>query len=358
MSILDFLFHHTHTDGSQFGTGELARPEHFLAPDSPQHSEIAGSFQPAQWAEKALNAFITYPNRNQTAKSDCTCYALAKALSIDELQENGNWRELSPDSVYPYVVKPGGGASSLDAMNFSVSKGMTLEALYQSDGLTEAEAEDPSKIGTDAKIVGMVYKPGSIVQSASDIETIASILQGYRMQGIKKGVMATVVGQNNGTWLSPFPTPPNSQNGLWYHRILITDYGLIQGQKKLAFDNSWGTAAGQGGQQFLGKEYEPYLYGAAYTLNIPDAGSQAQTVPPPAYTWSSDLSVGSSGPDVLALQQALQSLGMFPIATVVKPTGYFGGITKAGVILFQESFGLPQTGVADAATREKLNGIF
>jgi PKD repeat protein len=38
-------------------------------------------------------------------------------------------------------------------------------------------------------------------------------------------------------------------------------------------------------------------------------------------------------------------------------TGYFGPLTKAAVIRFQNKDGLPLTGITDAATREKLNAI-
>lgn len=348
-----------------FGKGAIDKPEDFLKPDAPVHAEIAGAMQPAVWVEKdPKTGFITFPKRNQGVKSDCTCYAAAKALSIDELSENGHYRELSPDAVYPYVVQPGGGANSLDVMNFVVGKGMTLEALYASEPLTEAEASDPAlktnnAIGLDAKQIGMVYAPSKIVQCPTDFETIASILTSFQAQGVKKGVTVTIVGQNNGTWLSTMPAVPSqaSTAAFWYHRVVVTDFGLINGKKVLAFDNSWGDQIGNAGQQFFTEDYAPYIYGGVYTISQPDV-STISPMPKPSYDWTVDLQLGSSGPDVVALQTALQSIGMFPLNSIVKPTGYFGGITQEGVKMFQSGFALEVTGVVDAPTIALLNSIF
>ena len=359
MNIFDF-FHHTDDKGNVLavhGAGALDRPEHYGKPEAMAHSEIAGAMAPATWVEKSpTTGFTTYAKRNQGIKEDCTCYNAAKLLSIDYQQETGIWRELSPDMVYPFVCLPGGGASSIDVMAFVQKVGMGVDALYPSDALTETQAESQS-VPQDNKIIGQMYKPASIIQCSADFETIAQILESYQVQGIKKGIGVTVIGQNNGTWYSLQPIPPQGQANIWYHRITVTDFGMINGQKVLAFDNSWGTTIGNGGQQFLTEAYAPFIYGGLYTLasTIP-AGIVAPNKP--QYQWSSVIMVGSTGPDVLALQQALQSLGMFPISSVIAPTGTFAGITKAGVLQFQIAFGLAQTGIVDTATIAQLNSIF
>ncbi len=351
------------TNESHFGKGAIDKPEDFLQPLAYRHDEIAGAFQPAVWKEKdPTTGFVTYPKRNQGGQSDCVCYAIAKQLAIDELSENGAWRELSPRSLYPYVVVPGGGSSSIAASKLAVKQGMTLEHLLPTDGLSEADAEVDKGYVTDAKQIALVYKPNSYIEAAADFETIASILQGYQMQGIKKGVTITVIGYNNGSWLSQFPKPPASasQPGLWYHRVTVTDFGLVNGVKHLAIDNSWGESAGNKGQQLLSIDYQPFIYGAIYTLNQQDNWQQMgiSQVEMPKHVWSVDLTLGATGADVTALQTALQSLGMFPISSVVKPTGYYGGITRSAVIVFQQSFALTATGICDAPTRGKLNEIF
>lgn len=63
--------------------------------------------------------------------------------------------------------------------------------------------------------------------------------------------------------------------------------------------------------------------------------------------FSKDLTVGSSGDEVSALQN---KLGVSPAS------GYFGSITKAAVMKFQSENGVPSTGFVGPLTRAKLNG--
>ncbi len=65
------------------------------------------------------------------------------------------------------------------------------------------------------------------------------------------------------------------------------------------------------------------------------------------YTFSSDLTVGSTGDAVTALQNAL---GVSPA------TGYFGAITKAAVQSYQTAHGISSTGYFGPLTRASLNG--
>lgn len=65
-----------------------------------------------------------------------------------------------------------------------------------------------------------------------------------------------------------------------------------------------------------------------------------------SYTFNTDLTVGSTGADVTALQNAV---GVSPA------TGYFGAITKAAVMKWQASAGLPSTGYFGPLSRAKLN---
>lgn len=346
----------------QLRFGATDRPEHFLQPKAWLHSEIAGGFAPAVWKEKSADQFATYPKRNQGQQSSCVLYALAKALAVDEITENGAWRELSPRSLYPYLVQPGGGSNSLEAAKLACKIGMTLEHLLPMEGLSEADAEKDTGYVTDAKQVALIYKPGNFVECNADFDTIASILQTFQQQGIKKVVMVTIMGQNNGTMTSSFITPPSQSNPnpIWYHRVPVCDFGTMAGKKYLSIDNSWGDQIGNKGQQFIGEEYQPYMYGGIYTLNQPDnwQAMAPASIPMPKHVWNTDLSIGSSGNDVLVLQQALQSVGMFPIAFGIKPTGYYGGLTRASVISFQAAFGIQQTGNVGPITRAKLNEIF
>lgn len=82
-----------------------------------------------------------------------------------------------------------------------------------------------------------------------------------------------------------------------------------------------------------------------------------------SHTWSTDLTVGMTGPDVTALQIALKIVGTFPFNQPV--TDYFGKITAAAVVAFQQEYKVASAasiaaakGNVGPATRTALNKIF
>jgi peptidoglycan hydrolase-like protein with peptidoglycan-binding domain len=77
-----------------------------------------------------------------------------------------------------------------------------------------------------------------------------------------------------------------------------------------------------------------------------EAAKAAVTSSASAMSYTRDLTVGSSGADVTALQNAI---GVSPA------TGYFGSITKSAVMAYQASKGVPATGYVGPLTRAALN---
>lgn len=68
------------------------------------------------------------------------------------------------------------------------------------------------------------------------------------------------------------------------------------------------------------------------------------------------LGYGSAGREVALLQGMLaQDPGIYPERKV---TGRFGDMTARAVVRFQGEYGIPQTGIIDAATQKMLNDIF
>lgn len=72
------------------------------------------------------------------------------------------------------------------------------------------------------------------------------------------------------------------------------------------------------------------------------------------YSFGADLTIGSTGNDVIELQKILIALGYLKIDA---PTGYFGPLTQAAVKLFQAAHGVPATGFVGPLTRAALNAL-
>jgi hypothetical protein len=72
------------------------------------------------------------------------------------------------------------------------------------------------------------------------------------------GMVAGVVGNNNGTWFSTYPQPPlltTPQGQLWGHAIYFGKFRIRNGKKELGFLNSWGEQVGEKGWQWIGEEW-------------------------------------------------------------------------------------------------------
>jgi peptidoglycan hydrolase-like protein with peptidoglycan-binding domain len=76
-------------------------------------------------------------------------------------------------------------------------------------------------------------------------------------------------------------------------------------------------------------------------------------VPAGPHTFTENMTIGSRGNEVVALQDKLRELGHF--SPNVVSTGYFGSITREAVISFQKSVDMEAAGVVGPKTRAALN---
>ena len=87
---------------------------------------------------------------------------------------------------------------------------------------------------------------------------------------------------------------------------------------------------------------------------LPSSVSPANASIPTGFLFARMLSVGSTGADVVALQQILLAKG-FLVLNARTTLGYFGGLSRAAVIQLQKSLGLEPVGVVGPMTRKALN---
>ncbi len=120
------------------------------------------------------------------------------------------------------------------------------------------------------------------------------------------------------------------------------------------------TGLSQWGSKYLGEQgYTPieilrYYYGNDIYINTSEYISGIPS------SWPGyDLTIGSSGPKVLQMQQQLNRIAQnYPAIPTIDEDGIFGPKTQNSVKIFQETFGLPANGIVDFPTWYKISGIY
>ncbi len=97
-----------------------------------------------------------------------------------------------------------------------------------------------------------------------------------------------------------------------------------------------------------------YYYGESIFIN-----STNQVSGVPSSFPGTELTIGSTGPSVMQLQQQLNRIAdvYYPIPNIAAD-GVYGSKTADAVRAFQKEFDLPETGVVDKATWYKISGIY
>lgn len=347
----------------QFGHGGLG---HFLKPtDWKYHSIAPTGSVPFDWSqgydvEAELSAFLKIPGfsmrrKNQGASGSCGGQLLSYYHQGLKAFKNGSFSEDSAKDVYAVVFQPGGGSLGGPLMDRVRSAGVARESLVPSyeNGLPPSEAfmERRQDISLIADIDGAQSKSSSYSFIIDfDIDTLAQACRDNH------GIGIGIFGQNNGTWLSPFPAVPSAVIGstvLWGHWIFVKGAVMINGNKYLILLNSWGDKIGIGGQQYLSEAY--------VNSGFVQLGIQMSLAQPQSYLFNKDLYSGMIDADVYFLQKKLNQYSTTQVATSGpgapgSETYYFGTATKAAVMKYQAMNGIsPAIGYVGTLTRAVLN---
>lgn len=212
-----------------------------------KYKKVARASVPFDWnlgynAEKSSS-----PTKNQGTSGSCG----GQAGSYLEALTKPVFSERSARYIYSQIYYPGEGTTLRDILNFLVKKGSASEALVTSYQVgnppSEQFMEDRSSNFTgDAS--ASVYEASGYAFVAPDIESYA---QAIRDNG---GAIMELRGQNNGTWESAQPIPPNNKTNLWAHFLVCTGAMMRNGKKVIRVHNSWGDV-GEGGYQYISEDY-------------------------------------------------------------------------------------------------------
>ena len=192
------------------------------------------------------------PVKDQGNSLSCGGNAFAYYTQVLEALYSKTFEERSAKFLYSQVALPGGGSRGRDICKIIYNQGSAREVFLPSykDGkpLSEEEMVDTSNIND------VVRQDAKSAQSISyenikqiSIDNVAIALRD------NKGVVIGVSGENNGTWLTEFPTPPTKRG--WGHWLFVIGAKLINGKKYIKVLNSWGENCGNCGRQWISEEY-------------------------------------------------------------------------------------------------------
>ncbi len=97
----------------------------------------------------------------------------------------------------------------------------------------------------------------------------------------------------------------------------------------------------------------------ASVKRLSELTGEGLTISEVARRYTRELNMGSQGDDVEALQYYLAFIGyFFPELPPIPITGFFGELTRDAVFSFQNTYGLPVTGVVDANVFNRIEQVY
>jgi hypothetical protein len=310
--------------------GELEdnRPQHLKDKDYDSREVNLGEvkYVTLKQAEKNAKAYIV---RNQHSKSSCVPSSMCNALWNTEQEV------LADEGLYSQRVnKPQEGCFWHDQADKVIAQGITKRSLLK-EVKTEAEANNV-KLTEEQKEDALIHKQQSYIWiKDSSFNTIASV--------INSGIAVPFsIWANSKEWSKQKPEILDSKltrdkAGI-HHAICAIPYTAYKDKGKYGFFVTDSAHFGGYSKREITKDFYPIRFNAGlYFIDLVYVEPHEWVTPKKykGYKFTKDLTVGSTGNDVNALQEILRANGLFPDMNTTK---YFGGITRQAVKDFQKRF--------------------
>lgn len=297
--------------------------------------------------KKSITDLSVIPVLMQGRLGTCVAHVIAEYKMWLDYKETGAVTTYSRRWFYAFVrffakmFEMGQGLYPRDGMKVLVNVGITKDKGLDDNTLSHDKYVDV-KFTAEDRAEANTLRAKSFAAVIADKEAVAQALY-------QNGLMTVSLPYSPSGWLSGLLTRIFS----WVSRHYVLVYGyeeLTNGDLKLFFRNSWDIFWGfKGNGEFLWSEYGDKAEDMYVILDLPN--NILQRAKDSRFIFLRDLSIGSRGEDVLRLQQALITRGIF----IDDPTSYFGLVTKDCVTEYQRLMGLPQTGYFGPMTREAIN---
>lgn len=332
-----------------------------------QYSEIGAASAPFDWnvgydVEAELrtalnNPAFTIPVKDQGQSLSCGGQAWSYYTAVLEALATKTHEERSAKFIYAQTYYPGGGSAGRDNAIIYKEQGSAKESVlpsYENNlSPTEFFMEQSQDITEAIRLDAKTNRSLAYANVLMDFNSIAQAMRDNH------GVILLVSGQNNGTWSTEYPQPPNCTFGAWKHWIYFAKAALENGQKVIKCLNSWGKDIGKDGWQTFRENYQPYFiqgWTHVYNPNPPVVGF--------THNFIINLNYQDKSDEVVALQKALQQDGEFPAN--VPTTGFYGDITASSLLKFQLKYQIDTPSVLyglkgrifGPKSRAKMNELF
>ena len=203
--------------------------------------------------ELGVATYKLKPN-NQKRSLSCVGQGWDKYGEVKYLLYEKNEINFSPRWIYSNIHLPNGGARIYSGGAWVRDHGLLPDNIFPSEPMTEDHLRDKGVykdgIGNDYELWQQLFSKGKLFSVWRTMDLFAKAIRD------NDGLVFGVVGNNNGTWRSEFPQPPESINDVqWGHAIYAGRAKKINGKKYIGILNSWGENIGDRGWQWLDEDY-------------------------------------------------------------------------------------------------------
>jgi len=291
-------------------------------PDKREYSSAEidlGELQFVSYTEAKENA-KRYVERNQKMKSSCVPSSICNALWLTEnldLAEEPNYRQRQN--------YPDAGCYWVDQLDLAINFGMAERSVAP---------EATSERDVNKYEINSVIKNNAKNQRQKSYVFIKDNQDFYKTLNSGYPIVFSIY-SNGKEYSKEKPevlTKIKKETAPIRHAICAIPHTVYNNKGQIGFFITDSAHFGKVSKREITEDFfdKRKNFQGAYFIDL----STTEVTRPQKYKFTRDLTIGDRGEDVLKLQEILQALGYFP--TLIKPTGYFGGITRQAVKDFQK----------------------